>query len=114
MKVQIFQQAISHALQQLVTPSMVLKLEQRASIKRMREKMSFFGYPLDWTSQSAMKPYHLCSILSSERISPLISLMVDQVVSLRCSARGVKDAILSEHTPLNSFNIIKVNNAIFN
>ena len=32
-----FQQAISHALQRLATPSMVLKPEQRASVKAVYE-----------------------------------------------------------------------------
>ena len=37
MKVRIFQQAFSHVLQRLATPSIVLKPEQRASIKAVYE-----------------------------------------------------------------------------
>ena len=64
-----FLQAISHALQQLSTPSMVLKSEQKASNLSSlctKEKTCSCGYPQGLASQSAMKLYHLCLNLNSE------------------------------------------------
>ena len=97
-----FQQAISHALQRLATPCMVLKPEQRASIKAVYEGKDVFVWlptgfgksvcyeALPFVFDFKLRTNAPCLALV---ISPLISLMVDQVVSLR--RRGVKAAIIN-------------------
>ena len=100
-----FRQVISHALQRLATPSMVLKPEQRASIKAVYEgKDAFVWSPtgfgksvcyeaLPFVFDFKLRTNAPCLALV---ISPLISLMVEQVVSLR--RRGVKAAIITSGT----------------
>jgi len=97
-----FSQAISHALQRLSTPSMVLKPEQKASIKSVYEGKDVFVWlptgfgksvcyeALPFVFEYKLKAVAPCLALV---ISPLISLMVDQVLSLR--RRGVKAAIIT-------------------
>ena len=100
-----FQQAISHAVQRLATPSMVLKPEQRASIKAVYEGKDVFVWlptgfgksvcyeALPFVFDFKLRTNARCLALV---ISPLISLMVEQVVSLR--RRGVKAAIITSGT----------------
>ena len=102
MRAMDFQQAISHALQRLATPCMVLKPEQRASIKAVYEGKDVFVWlptgfgksvcyeALPFVFDFKLRTNAPCLTLV---ISPLISLMVDQVVSLR--RRGVKAAIIN-------------------
>ena len=97
-----FQQAICHALQRLAIPCMVLKPEQRASIKAVYEGKDVFVWlptrfgksvcyeALPFVFDFKLRTNAPCLALV---ISPLISLMVDQVVSLR--RRGVKAAIIN-------------------
>ena len=101
-----FQQAILMPFSDL-QPQVWFSSRSKEQVSRqcMREEMFLFGYQPDLASQSAMKPYHLCSILSSERMHPclalmislLISLMVDQVVSLRRG--GVNGNFVRAHAP---------------
>ena len=100
-----FEQAIAYALQCLDCPSLQLKNEQKASLRAVysgKDTLVWlptgFGKTLCYTALPFLFDHKL-GHLASDRVSlvvvvsPLISLMTDQVVNLR--AKGVNAAIMS-------------------
>ena len=90
-----FDCAVVYALQQLRCPSMQLKTEQKAAIKTIYDRKDVFVWlptsfwkSICYTTLPFVFDYKLGRVDSSSHsvvlvISPLTSLMVDQVVSLR-------------------------------
>ena len=89
-----------------MTPSVVFKPEQRASIKAVYEEKDVSVWLPTGFGKSVC--YEALPFVELGTNAPCLAL----VYFLRCRARGVKAAITisSEHTPLNSVNIINMNN----
>ena len=97
-----FSSALSHALERLGKPTLTLKEEQRKSIEAVYKGSSVFVWlptgfgksicyqALPFVIEHKKGQRGSCAVLV---VSPLVSLMIDQVESLR--ARGVKASIIT-------------------
>ena len=122
-----FDCAVVYALQQLRCPSMQLKTEQKAAIMAIYEGKDVFvwlptgfGKSICYTTLPFVFDYKLGRVDSSSHsvilvISPLTSLMVDQVVSLRAvgtsaaiitSGGGVQKALLATEDDLETCSVL--------